>query len=139
MTGVPVGDASPTSIGSTSARISTPFSAQSHLASGKVTVGGSVLNTEAAVRATQTFSGGPTIEVGYSAANATTGAYGMTLPAGAPARLAYAAGATTFAFTSDVPAVAGRYKLEASAPTYLDKTADITLTADVITDFAFGP
>ena len=90
------------------------------------------------MRATQTFSGGPTIEVGYSAADATTGAYGMTLPAGAPGRLAYAAGATTFAFASDGPA-AGVYRLEASAPGFVVKPFDITLTPDALKDFNFAP
>ena len=138
MTGVPVGDASPTFIGSDAARISTPYSATSHLASGTVTVSGSVLSTNAAVRATQAFSGGPTIEVGHSAANETTGFYGMTLPTSAPARLAYAAGATTFAFVGDGPA-AGKYTLEASAPGRVVMPAAITLTSDVTTNFAFLP
>lgn len=139
MTGVPVGNASSTVIGSDAARINTPFSAASYIASGTVTVKGNPADTGAAVRATQALSAGPTIEAGYSAANAISGAYGMTLPAGAPARLAYAAGATTFAFTSDIPAVAGSYRLEASAPTYAVKTVDIMLTTDVPTNFAFQP
>jgi Domain of unknown function (DUF4382) len=139
MTGVPVGDTQSTVIGSVTARIDTPVSAASHVASGTVTVGGSPADTGAAVRATQTLSGGPTLEAGYSAADAVSGAYGMTLPAGAPARLAYAPGAVTFAFTADVPS-AGLYKLEASAPAHAAKTADITLlTADVSTNFAFLP
>jgi len=138
MTGVLVSDASSTVIGSDAARINTPISAASHIASGTVTVSGNPANTGAAVRATQALSAGPTIEVGYSAADASTGAYSMTLPAGAPAKLAYAAGATTFAFNSDGP-VAGLYRLEASAPGFAVKPADITLTADVITNFAFVP
>ena len=136
MTGVPVVTTAFTTIGSATARINTPTALASFSASGTVTVNGSPANTNGAVRATQTLTGGPTIEVGYAAANATTGAYGMTLPAGAPAKLAYASGATTFAFADDLPN-AGKYKLEASAPTFAAKTADITLTADVITPFAF--
>ena len=138
MTGVPVGDTTSTVIGNDSARINTPFSAASFTASGKVTAKGSPLNTGAGVRATQTLSGGPTIEVGYSSADANSGAYGMTLPADAPAKLAYAAGAITFAF-SNLGQLPGLYRLEASAPTYAALTADITLNADVTTNFAFLP
>jgi hypothetical protein len=137
MTGVPVSDASSTVIGSDAARVNTPISAASHIASGTVTVSGNPANTLAAVRATQALSGGPTIEVGYGAADASTGAYSMMLPAGAPAKLAYAAGATAFAFNSD--GLAGIYKLEASAPGFAVKHANITLTADAITNFAFLP
>lgn len=125
----PVSATSPTFIGSDAARIGTPVSFASHVASGTVTVVGSAADTGAAVRAMQTFSGGPTIEAGYSAADALSGGYGMRLPAGAPARLAYATGATTFNFRSMEP-VAGLYRLEASAPGYTVKPADITLTAD---------
>jgi len=138
MTGVPVSATSPTFIGSDAARVDTPVSLASHVASGVVTVRGSAADTDAAVRATQSLSGGPTIEAGYSAADAVTGAYRMTLPAGAPARLAYAAGATTFTFGRDDP-VAGMYRLEASAPGYAVKPADITLTTDVVAPFDFGP
>jgi len=138
MTGVPVGNASSTVIGSDAARMDTPLSEASHLASGTVTVSGKLADTGAAVRATQTFSGGPTIEVGYSAANAATGAYGMTLPTGAPVRLAYAAGATTFVFVSDGGA-AGKFTLEASAPGFAVQPAAITMTGDVTKNFAFPP
>ena len=138
MTGVPVSATSSTVIGSDAARIDTPVSLASHVASGTVTVRGSAVDTGAAVRALQALDGGPTIEAGYSAADAVTGVYRMTLPAGAPARLAYAAGATTFMFGIDEP-VAGKYRLEASAPGYAVKAADVTLTADVVTPFDFGP
>jgi hypothetical protein len=100
MTGVPVGDSSSTVIGSDAARIDTPASVTSHLATGAISVNGSFANTGGAVRALQSPSGGPLIEVGYAAADATTGAYGMTLPAGAPAMLPYAAGATSFVFSA---------------------------------------
>jgi hypothetical protein len=138
MTGVPVGDTASTVIGSDSARINTPFSAASYVASGTVTVSGSTADTGAAVRATQALNGGPLIEAGYSAANSATGAYGMTLPADAPAKLAYAAGATTFVFSSAGQA-AGLYRLEASAPSHAAMTADITLITDITKDFAFPP
>ena len=136
MTGVPVSDSASTVIGSDAARINTPVSTSSFAASGTVTVSGSVANTSAAVRALQALSAGPTIETGYAAADATTGAYSIVLPTGAPEQLPYAAGATSFVFASDA-ANAGKYKLEASAPTFAAKTADITLTGDIVTPFAF--
>ena len=138
MTGVPVGTSASTVIGSEAARINTAVSPASATASGVVTVNAIVANTGAAVRATQAFSGGPVIEVGWSAANATTGAYSMILPTGAPARLGYAAGATTFAFAADATA-AGAYKLEASAPGFAAKTANVTLPPDAVANFAFAP
>lgn len=138
ITGVPVGDTASTVIGSDAQRIDTPVSLSSYMASGTVTVGGSATNTGATVRATQTLSGGPTVEVGYNAADASTGTYGMVLPAAAPAKWAYAAGATTIVFASDAPNT-GLYKLEASAPNFAAKRVDIALTADVMTNFAFMP
>jgi hypothetical protein len=137
MTGVPVTAAGATTIGSTTARIDTPKSINSYAASGTISVNGSTIATGGAVRATQTLSGGPIIEVGYSAADATTGAYSMTLPAGAPAMLAYTAGATAFPFSSDGQDP-GIYTLEASAPGFAIKTSGVTLTTtDVTTNFAF--
>ena len=140
MTGVPVTAAGITTIGSNTARINTPTSTNSYAASGtfSVTSGGvtSSANTGGSVRATQALTGGPTIEVGYVNADNTTGAYSLTLPAGAPAKLAYAAGATTFAFASDA-ANAGKYKLEAGATGFGAKFADIVLIAPLTTNFAF--
>jgi len=138
MTGVPVGDSSSTVIGSDAARLNTPLSAASYIASGMVTVKGNAANTGGAVRAMQALSGGPTVEAGYSAANASTGSYSMLLPADAPAKLAYSAGATTFAFSS-TDQVPGVYTLQASAPTYAVKSTEIKLNANVTTDFAFMP
>ena len=94
------------------------------------------VGADGAVLARQSLTGGPTIEVGYVNADNTTGAYSLTLPAGAPAKLAYAAGATTFAFASDA-ADAGKYKLEAGATGFGAKFADIVLIAPVPTNFAF--
>lgn len=136
MTGVPVVTTAFTTIGSTTARIATPASAASAVASGTVTVNGSVADTMSSVRAQQALTGGPTIEVGYSAADALSGGYSMTLPTAAPARIAYAAGATTFPFVADAP-IAGLYRLEASAPTFAAKSANIALTTNVTTNFAF--
>lgn len=137
MTGVPVTADATTVIGNTNLRIDPPASAASASASGTVTVNGSLVNTDGSVRALQSFADAMAIEVGYSSADATTGAYAMTLPTGAPVRTAYAAGATSFAFVEDAMAAA-KYTLEASAPTFTAKSEDIDLTGgDVVTPFVF--
>jgi hypothetical protein len=138
MTGVPVGETTSTVIGSDAVRINTSISAMSAVASGTITVNGSPVDTEAAVRVTQRLAGGPTVEVGYSAANAITGAYGMTLPTSAPTKLAYAAGASAFAFASDATAT-GIYRLEASAPGFAIQPISITVPPDALSNFSFGP
>ncbi len=136
MTGVPVTATGTTTIGSTTARINTPTSAASYAASGTVIVNGIAANTNGVVRALQILSGGPTIEVGSANATSDAGAYSLLLPAGAPVKTAYVAGATSFSFAGNA-ADAGKYRLEASAPTFTAKTADITLAAPVVTPFAF--
>ncbi len=138
MTGVPVAETTSTVIGSDAVRINTSTSNLSAIASGTITVNGSSADTQAAVRATQRFAGGPTVEVGYSAANSISGVYGMTLPASAPTKLAYAAGATTFVFASDATAT-GIYRLEANAPGFAVQTIGITVPPDALNNFSFGP
>jgi hypothetical protein len=127
MTGVPVTDAGATTIGSSTVRLVPPASAASAAsASGTVTVGGSSADTQAQVRALQVLGSGTRMEVGYANADATSGAYAITLPTGAPASVAYAASAPAFSFTSDA-AQAGRYKLEASTATATLPAVDVTL------------
>lgn len=140
MTGVPVTATAYTTIGTATAVLNPPAAAASSPAAA---VSGTVSATPAsayaggAVRALQTLAGGPTIEAGFANADAVTGAYGLTLPTAAPARTAYAAGATTFAFTAD-PTAAGKYRLEATASGFATaKTADVTLTGPQTVDFAF--
>ncbi|MBL8340297.1 MAG: hypothetical protein JNL30_02420, partial [Rubrivivax sp.] len=150
MTGVPVTNAAFTTIGSATARIDTPVSVAppaggasapagpaSAAVSGTITLNTSTTDIGGEVRATQSFTGGPTLEAGSANAASTTGAYSITLPTGAPAKVAYAAGATTFTFTADTPR-AGLYKLEATATGFATaKTADITLTAPLTQNFTF--
>ena len=136
MTGVPVVATAPTTIGSATARINTPSSTNSYTVSGTITANASLANTGGAVRATQALTGGPTIEVGYANTDATLGTYSLTLPAGAPAKLAYAAGATTFIFLADATD-AGKYRLEASATSFSAMTTDIVLTANTPVSFTF--
>ena len=134
MTGVPVTAAGITTVGSTTARINTPPS-PSFAASGTITPVGN----GGAVRATQTLTLGPTIEVAYVNAEALLGNYSLTLPSAAPAKVPYAAGATTFTFT-DTTADAGKYRLEASATVgtaVVTKPAIDITPATPVNNFAF--
>jgi hypothetical protein len=106
MTGVPVGTTSVTTVNSTSfAFLPAP--------STTATVTGTVTPTAATVRALQTLSGGPTVEVAWAAVDADTGVFQATLPTQAPVKTAYVPAATSaYTFTPD--AVAGQYTLEAA-------------------------
>ncbi len=134
MTGVPVVTTAFTTIGSTTARINTPPSANSYSVAGTITVtppGGaaSSANNGGVVRATQTLTGGPTIETASVNVDDLDGSYSLLLPAGAPLKLAYAAGATTFTFAGDITD-AGKYKLSATATGFVTpKTFDLPLAA----------
>lgn len=138
MTDVPVSTATTTLVGHVNLRLDPPASASSHEVSGTVTVRGSPADTGGAVRALQALTGGPVVEVGHAAADDLTGAYTLRLPAGAPVRAVYAAGATGFGFAPDA-AAAGRYRIEAGAPGYAAQGVDLLLTADEARSFVFGP
>ena len=137
MTGVPVTAAGATTIGGTTVRLAPPASAASAAASGVITVNSSSANTEASVRALQTLTSGTRMEVAYAAADAASGVYGMRLPTGAPASVAYAASAASIPFVSDT-ARAGKYTFEASAPGKPSLTStEFTLPPDLSLPFAF--
>jgi hypothetical protein len=107
MTGVPVATTSTTTLNSTSfAFLPQP--------STSATVTGTVTPTSATVRALQTLTGGPTVEVAWAAVDADTGRFQTALPVQAPQRTAYVPNATSaYTFTAD-SAAAGLYTLEAA-------------------------
>ena len=131
MTGVPVTAAGATTIGSDTARLAPPAAAASAAVGGAVTPP----SADADVRALQTLTGDTKVEVAYAGANATTGAYSMTLPRGALYTAPYVAGATTFTFTPD-PATVDKYTLEARSG-LSTLMRDITLPVAGPVDFAF--
>ncbi|MBH9551995.1 DUF4382 domain-containing protein [Inhella gelatinilytica] len=136
MTGVPVAATSVTTVGSDTLRLVPPTSASAEV-SGTVSKGGSVANTGGAVRALLTFNGGPNVEAGYGAADATTGRYRLTLPTGTPVRTTYLANATAFTWTPR-PSEAGKFRLEASVlGVTTPQTADINLTGYLTKDWTF--
>lgn len=107
MTGVPVVASSYTTVNSTSfAFLPSPSAA--------ATVTGTVTPVTATVRALQTLTGGPTVEVAWAPVDADTGVFLATLPTQAPEKTAYVPNATTaYTFTPDT-LVAGQYTLEAA-------------------------
>jgi hypothetical protein len=137
MTGVPVSDTTTTVIGNINVRFDPTPSDNSYDAYGTVEVGGNVENTNGVVRALQSHTDGTVFEAGVANANATTGKYLMTLPAGAPVFASYAANLTAIAFTTDTTR-AGLYTLEAKVPTVVPMTKDIPLNdADFEWNFVF--
>ena len=80
----------------------------------------------ATVRALQTLTAGPTVEVAWAAVDDGSGAFSVVLPLDAPLRAAYG---STWVFAAD-PAAAGRYTLEAASAGSV-KTLAIDVTAAV--------
>ena len=70
--------------------------------------------------------------------DATTAGYTLRLPAAAPVKSPFAAG-TALNFTADT-AVAGKYRIEATAPnrTLVGQDADVA-TADKVVPLTFSP
>jgi hypothetical protein len=77
-------------------------------------VNGTVAPVTATVRALQTLTGGPTVEVGWGAVDALSGAFSFSLPVAAPVRNAYAAGVTAPVFAADATAAA-KYTIQANS------------------------
>jgi hypothetical protein len=73
--------------------------------------------TTATVRALQTLTGGPTVEVAWAAVDVPTpltGTFGFALPIGAPVRASFLNKPTTLIFAPDT-AAASKYTIEASS------------------------
>jgi hypothetical protein len=122
MTGVPVVSGTPTAVNTATIPI-LPATATMQ------SVTGNVNPATATVRALQSFTGGPTVEVGWAAVDATSGDFGFSLPIEAPVKTAYVANATSLTFTADA-AAAGKYTIEA-ASAGVKKTQAIDASAAV--------
>lgn len=106
VTGVPVFETSQTVVNSSTLRIDPPPATLRP-------VTGAVTPTEASVRALQTLSGGPVVEVAWAPVDALSGAFAFALPLEAPLRTRFAAiGPSSLGFSADA-AAAGRYTIEA--------------------------
>lgn len=120
MTGVPVVDGEATVVSTRSLPIAPPPSLSRD-------VSGSVDPADATVRALQTLTGGPTVEVRRASVDADSGAFGFSLPIDAPQRTPYLRIdplllPPTLGFAADA-AAAGRYTVEASVPGKARSTA----------------
>ena len=141
VTGVPVVAGTTTTINGTATAIAPPVSAMADI-TGALTVttgtGTTVTTalTDASVRALQALTGGPTIELGDQAVDATLGTYRFHLPVAAPIKAAYST--TTLGFVADT-AVAGLYTIEARSPGRVTqaKPANISSGVPVVVNFAF--
>ena len=144
ITGVPASTAT-TVVSSTATAITTPASAMANVTgtvsvttvSGSGTV--STALTDATVRALQTLTGGPTIELGNQAVDAMLGTYVFRLPVGAPVKAAFVPGGP-LSFVADA-AVAGKYTIQVQSPgrANLEKPADIGSGTSTTVNFAYGP
>jgi hypothetical protein len=76
-------------------------------------VSGTVTPATATVRALQTFTAGPTVEIAFGAVDATSGAFAFALPIEGPVKTAYVANPLSLIFTPDATA-AGKYTLQAA-------------------------
>lgn len=100
--------------------------------------GTATLVLDAQVRASQALTGGPTIEVASTPVDATNATYTLKLPADAPVKAPYAA-TGTLSFAPD-SAVAGKYRLKATAPDMVDVSRDADVsTANQVVDLEFAP
>jgi hypothetical protein len=130
MTGVPVLTTSITTVSSAGVRIAPPPAAA---ASAARSVTGTVTPASATVRALQTLTGGPTVEVAWAPVDPVSGGFGgfglFLLPVDAPVRIAYQPNPTSLLFTADT-AVAGRYTVEARSGDVI-KSQPIDTTAAV--------
>jgi hypothetical protein len=107
MTGVPVTTTSFTTVNSAALPIAPAVSTLR-------SVSGTLTPATATVRATQTFNGGPKVEVSWGVVDATSGAFAFSLPIQAPVKTSYVASPVALNFVTDSTA-AGKYTLEASS------------------------
>jgi hypothetical protein len=125
MTGVPVTASGLTNINSAALPIAPPLATL-------LTVNGTLTPATATVRALQTYTGGPTVEVAWAPVDATNGAFTFALPIEAPLKTAFVANATSLVFAADA-AAAGQYTLEASSNGATQTQAIDTATAMPVT------
>lgn len=130
ITGVPVTSGQKTAIGT----MITPTVSAMRTISGTATPAAA----QALVRATQSYSSGPTIEISFKNADSSTGQYTLSVPAEAPLLGSYSTSAITLA--PDVSATAGKYTIEASATGYTKQSANVDVSStDATHDFPLTP
>jgi hypothetical protein len=128
MTGVPVTDTAYTYVNSETVRIAPP----SALASPR-TVKGTVNPATATVRALQTLTGGPTVEVASTPVDGSTGGFAFSLPVDKPGKAPFVPNPSSLAFALDT-GWDGTYKIEAaSGSAAKEQTVDVdAAVADLV-------
>lgn len=110
---------------------------------GSATLAAPATSIEATLRALQTLTGGPTVEVAAQQVfddTVPTVGYTFSLPASAPGKATWAAGTTSYTFTADsASAVVGKYTIEAgvSGLPLQSKPADISSADATGINFSF--
>lgn len=124
-------------VGSNVSPITMPLSG-THVISGTETLNPASPTTAANVAAKQTFGGGPTVTVKSVAADEVSGAYALTLPAGAPQLAPYSA--TPPIVFAPQAGVAGQYTVEATASGYTAQSVSTDISAaDATQNFILVP
>jgi hypothetical protein len=109
MTGVPVTDTAYTYVNSEAVRIAPPVAATP-----RRSVAGTATPATATVRALQTLTGGPTVEVASAPVDGSTGAFTFSLPVDKPGKTTYVPNPSALAFAVDA-GWDGTYKIEAAS------------------------
>jgi hypothetical protein len=121
MTAVPVTAAAPTSVNTIGVPIVPALAA-----SAPRSVSGTVTPATATLRALQSLTSGPQIEVAWAPVDADNGAFQFSLTPDAPVRIAYVPNPTVLSFVADTGAAA-RYTIAAtSGVVTLTQTIDVT-------------
>jgi hypothetical protein len=96
--------------------------------------------TDASVRALQTLTGGPTIELGSQSVDSVLGTYRFHLPVGAPVKAAFVSSLIAPVFTPDA-LVAGKYTIQVQSPgrANLEQPANISGGSSIVVNFLYGP
>lgn len=132
ISGVPVTASGDTAI-STSATPLTMEASTSNTVSGKVTPA----DAGALVAAKQTFASGTAVTIKYQNADVVTGDYSMNLPIAAPRYAQF--GTLPITLTAEA-ALAGKYKVDASAESYQTQEVDVDLSGGAVNeDFTLAP
>jgi hypothetical protein len=139
VTGVPMGT-STTVVSGTATAIVPPVSSMADVTGTASVTAGTTTSalTDGTVRALQSLTGGPVIEVASKPLDGVLGTYRVRLPVGAPVKAAYAPGGS-LTFAAD-GASAGKYTLQLQSPgrANLDKPVDVTGGSAVV-NFSYGP
>lgn len=135
ITGVPVASSTVTVLNSATTPLAFTLAADGTAAG---TVTSATTPIDAAVEASQTLANGDVIDMGDTSADASTGAYSLTLAASAPLVSAYVATPGSFAFAADATAGA-TYTLHATSAGVAKTAGPLTVTsgATATTNFSF--